>query len=113
MITIRKVKESDLQAVAAIAKNNFATVMAKDHSANVIEKFIQHQTEDSYRSQMQWKDIYVAVLNNELVGTGALANFGNDDTPRYSVSNCYVKTTLHNQGIGRKILEVLSSFRPL
>ena len=105
MIEIRKIEEKDLKAVVDIAKDNFQNVMPEFHSQNVIHKFIQHQTVDSYKSQMEWKDIFVAVSNNEVVGTGALANFGNDESPKYSVSNCYVKVNLHNQGIGRIIVE--------
>jgi ribosomal protein S18 acetylase RimI-like enzyme len=103
-IIIRKITESDLKQVVNIAIRNFDEVMSKVHSKEILEKFKAEQTEESYRRQILWKEIFVAEVDGQVVGTGALANFGKPDFPKYSVSNCYVLPELHNHGIGKKIL---------
>ena len=57
-----------------------------------------------YRQQMFWKDIFIVEVDGKVTGTGALANFGNSDMPKFSVSNCYILTELHNHGIGKLLV---------
>lgn len=49
----------------------------------------------------------MAEINDEIVATGVLANFGNDEAPKYSISNFFVKPELHGQGIGRSLFNHL------
>jgi ribosomal protein S18 acetylase RimI-like enzyme len=42
-----------------------------------------------------------------IIATGAVANFGNEGTPKYSVSNFFVKPELHRKGIGRFLFDSL------
>lgn len=114
-VLIRNIAESDLKKVVEIALRNFNEVVSKVHSKDILEKFRQDQTEESYKRQMLWKEIFVAEIDGKVAGTGALANFGKPDLPKFSVSNCYVLPELHNHGIGReklnKIIEAAYNIR--
>ena len=106
---VRKIKEQDIESVSSLMARNFDENMSQYHSKNTIEKFKNHNTPEKVRTQMQWKEIFVVEEDNEIIATGALANFGDVENSKYSVSNFFVKPELHNRGIGkllfRRILE--------
>ncbi|WP_027339262.1 GNAT family N-acetyltransferase [Halonatronum saccharophilum] len=104
---IREMKEYDIGFVWKLIRNNFDKVMIKYHSKEIVEKFKKHNKPEKLKEQMKWKEIYVVEENDEIVGTGAIANFGDDNLPKYSVSNFFVKPELHKRGIGRFIFEHL------
>ncbi len=81
--------------------------MKKHHSEEVIEKFKSHNTIENLRQQMSWKDILVVEEDNEIVATGAIANFGSKQITRYSISNFFVKPELHRKGIGKALFNEL------
>ncbi len=58
-------------------------------------------------NQMNWKEIFVVEIDGEIVATGALANFGDNEAPKYSISNFFVKPELHRQGIGKSLFNQL------
>lgn len=101
---IRKMEESDIDSVYEIIERNFDGVMSEYHSQNVVEKFKKNNNPDSLRTQMQWKNIFIVENENSVIATGALANFGNGDSPKYSISNFYIIPEHHHSGIGRKLI---------
>ncbi len=106
-MVIRKINERDLTAVAQIIQRNFDEVLIQKHSQEIVEKFRDRNKAEDLKNQMTWKDIYVVEIEGEVVATGALANFGDADTPKYSISNFYVKPELHRKGIGKALFNHL------
>lgn len=104
---IRKIKEDDIEEVLKIIVRNFDEIMTNYHSKDIIEKFKSHCTIDNLKHQMSWKVILVVEDNNHIVATGAVANFGTDEQPKYSISNFFVKPELHRQGIGTLLFDEL------
>jgi ribosomal protein S18 acetylase RimI-like enzyme len=104
---IRKMESQDVVAVAELIRRNFDEVMSKYHSIHIIEEFKNHNTPEKLMNQMNWKEIFVVEINDEVVATGALANFGDTEAPKYSISNFFVKPELHGRGIGRSLLNYL------
>jgi len=45
--------------------------------------------------------------NDEIIATGAVANFCDKQNPKYSISNFYVKPELHRHGIGKTLFNEL------
>lgn len=104
---IRKMESQDVGAVAELIRRNFDEVMPKYHSINIIEEFKNHNTAVKLMNQMNWKEIFVVEIDDEIVATGALANFGDNKAPKYSISNFFVKPEFHWQGIGRSLFNHL------
>ncbi|MBB6217341.1 N-acetylglutamate synthase-like GNAT family acetyltransferase [Anaerosolibacter carboniphilus] len=104
---IRKINEGDLEEVAHIIQRNFDEVMIQKHAREIVEKFRDRNKIEDLRQQMTWKDIYVVEIEGEIVATGALANFGDTATPKYSVSNFHVKPEHHKNGIGKALFNYL------
>lgn len=102
-MNIRKINDTDVEGVSLLMMRNFDEMLKKHHSDEIIEKFKDHNTAEKLRQQMFWKDILVVEENNEIVATGAVANFGDQENPKYSISNFFVKPELHRRGIGKAL----------
>ena len=104
---IRPANESDISDIKRLMDRNFDDVISRYHSLAVVDKFKEHNSVESLQVQLNWKKIYVAVIEGTIGGTGAFANFGTEEVPIYSVSNLFILPELHGKGIGGQILDVL------
>ena len=101
---IRLMEDRDVEPVVELALANYDGVMAEHHSAEIVAGFRADVTPQSFRDQMAWKQIFVAEEAGEVVATGALADFGNPGSPKYTVSQFYVRADVHGRGIGTRLL---------
>jgi N-acetylglutamate synthase-like GNAT family acetyltransferase len=99
--------QEDAESVAHLIAKAFDEVIIKYHSPLIVEKFKGQNTPEHLVQQMQWKEVYVVEEDGEIIATGALANFGNKDFPKFSLSNFYVKPELHRHGVGRELFAEL------
>lgn len=106
---VRKAKEEDLERIHSLLCRNFDEVMAKHHSERTIQKYRTDNSPENLANQLQWKTIYVAEQNGDIVGTGAFANMGVVAYPKYTVSNLFVAPDKQSHGVGRAIFEQLLS----
>lgn len=106
---VRKAIEDDLERIHSLLCRNFDEVMAKHHSERTIQKYRADNTPENLANQLQWKTIYVAEQNGDIVGTGAFANMGVVAYPKYTVSNLFVAPDQQSHGIGRAIFTQLLS----
>lgn len=97
---IRKIREEDINRIVEIVNRNYDEVMAKVHSKEVICKFKEHNTFDNWQRQMSWKEIFVVEDTSEIIATGALANFGDKNSPKYCISNFFVNIEKQNKRVG-------------
>lgn len=104
---IRLAGIDDIPAIRAVIIRNFDEVIAKDHSAEIVEKFKAHNSEDALIKQLSWKRIYVAEENGAIVATGAFANLSESGEARYCISNLYVLPNCQKRGIGSALVTKL------
>ncbi len=104
---IRPANKEDIVYIRLLLERNFDEVMSKHHSKEILDKFKAHNTCDNLLLQLSWKRIYVAEDNGRIIATGSFANFGTEETPKYSVSNFYVLPEFHNKGIGKLLITKL------
>lgn len=105
-ILIRRASAVDLPAMARIMADNFDHAMP-EHSPAIREKFKTHCSVAALQGQLDWKEVFVVSEDMAVVGTGALANFGTPDLPRWSVSNFFIAPEAHGRGYGRLLLSHL------
>lgn len=105
-IDIRPANAADMSAVAKLIAANFDRAMP-EHSPSIREKFKEHSSAEILTGQLAWKEIYVVTSAGEIVATGALADFGTPDAPKWSVSNFFVQPERHGQKIGQTLLRFL------
>lgn len=105
-IIIRKAELRDIPAIAEIIADNFDHAMP-EHSPAIREKFKSHCSEESLRGQLNWKEIFVLCRGENILGTGALVNFGKPPLDKWCVSNFFILPAEHGKGLGKKLLEHL------
>jgi len=101
---IRPMKEEDAPSVVEMMLSNWDGIMSKYHSQAVVAKFRGEVTPDWLVRQMGWKKVFVVEEDDEILATGALADFGKPGAPRLSVSQFFVQPHLHRQGIGKRLM---------
>ncbi|EKQ56855.1 MULTISPECIES: GNAT family N-acetyltransferase [unclassified Clostridium] len=106
-MNIRKIKKEDINKVIDILNRNYDEVMIKTHSKDVLEKFKQHNTLSDWEIQMTWKEIFVAENEGEIIATGALADFGDNCSPKYCISNFFVHPQNHGKGVGKLLFSYI------
>jgi GNAT superfamily N-acetyltransferase len=104
-MNIYPLAEEDIPSVINLIHRNMDEVMAKHHSPAILAKFRAEITPQAMKSQMLWKHVLVVRLASHIVATGAVANFGTKDAPRYNLSMFFVQPELHGHGIGRVLLD--------
>ena len=105
---IRAAEEQDVKQIKFLLDRNFDEIMSAYHSKAILEKFKSHNSNENLLNQLKWKKVYVAEDDaGEVIATGAFANFGSAEKPKYSVSNLYVIPENHAKGIGRMLFETL------
>lgn len=104
---IRLAVESDIPVIREILKRNFDEVILVEKTIQQKLKFKAHNTEGILLHQLLWKRVYVAEIDNQVVGTGAFANFTYTEQPNYCISNLYVLPEYQRKGVGHSLVKVL------
>jgi GNAT superfamily N-acetyltransferase len=102
-------RDSDVDAAVELTLANYDGVLAEHHSAEVLAGLRAELTPEFFRDQMTWKQVFVAEDEGQVVATGALADFGTSDAPKYTVSMFFVRSDLHRHGIGSRLLDHLTA----
>ena len=106
-VKIRKAELTDVEEIAAIIADNFDFAMPQ-HSAAVRQSGKTRNTPDKLTGQLQWKEVYVLETpSGEIVGTGALADFGTPEQHKLSISNFFISPTWHRHGLGTMLMQYL------
>ena len=101
---IRRMRDDDAEPVVELALANYDGVMAEHHTAEILAGFRADVTPQLFRDQMAWKRVFVTEEAGEVVATGALVDFGSPGSPKYTVSQFYVRSDVHGRGIGTGLL---------
>lgn len=106
-MNIRGIRKDHINRIIDILNRNYDEVMIKEHSKDVLKKFKEHNTIEAWENQMKWKNIFVVEDGEEIIATGALANFGDSDLPKYCISNFFVEHKKQSMGIGKLLFQFI------
>ena len=106
---IRRMTESDIDAVLDLMQRNDDGILAEFHSAEVLAEFRAEMTPQDEREHMVRNQVFVVEEEGQVVATGALADLGTSREPRYIVSQFAVRPDRHRRGIGTLLLAHLVS----
>jgi ribosomal protein S18 acetylase RimI-like enzyme len=102
-MVIRRMDEGDAEPVIELMLGNYDGVLAEYHSPQVLARSRARVTPETLREWMGWKRVYVVEDKDGIVATGSLADFGSEGQPKLSISQLFVRSDLHGQGIGRRL----------
>ena len=105
-LLIRLFVESDAGAVQTIIHRGLREINGKDYPAERIEEYCAYFTLDKIKSQANSAHMYVAVAENQVVGTGSIAPYWGSKTESILLT-IYVLPERIGQGIGTAIINAL------
>ena len=103
---IRLFDKSDSGAVQNIIHRGLREINGRDYPAELIEKYCAYFTLEKICNQADLAHMYVAVLENKIVGTGSIAPYWGSETESILLT-IYVLPEMIGQGIGTAIINAL------
>ena len=102
-ITIRRFVESDVQAIQNIIHRGLREINGKDYPAKLIEEYCAYFTLEKIKSQANSAHMYVAVSEEEIVGTGSIAPYWGSEKESILLT-IYVLPEYIGKGVGTAII---------
>ncbi|MDD1022348.1 MULTISPECIES: GNAT family N-acetyltransferase [Pseudomonas] len=93
---VRPALEADAARVSQVILAALLTSNAQDYPASVIERVQASFTTDSVRQLMQRRQMFVALVDGELLGTASLDG--------RAVRSVFVDPAYHGHGLGRQLM---------
>jgi len=101
---IEEFNEGQASGLSKLIYRNLLEINSKYYPADTINYLLYQFTKEMIIANSKKQHIYVAIINGDIVGTGGLANFGNEEEPMYFAVAMFIKPELHGNGIGTQIL---------
>ena len=109
-ITVRRFRQEDAEAVAALIRRNLLEVNSRDYSPESIQAMVASHDAQGVLRTASYAHMYVLTDGDEgeIVGVGAISSFWGSLTESILLT-IFVKPELHGQGLGTKIIRTLES----
>ena len=109
-IVVRRFREEDAEAVAALIQRNMLEVNSRDYSPESIQAMVESHDAQCVLRTASYAHMYVLTDGDEgeIVGVGAISSFWGSLTESILLT-IFVKLELHGQGLGTKIIRTLES----
>ncbi|MBU3189941.1 GNAT family N-acetyltransferase [Clostridium bowmanii] len=98
-IIVRRFKNMDSSNVCEIIKQNLIEINSKDYPEEIINDMCRLYIPDYMIEKAKKRDIYVAELNGEIIGTASYEN--------NIIYTVFVKCSYHKHGVGRKLISFI------
>ena len=105
---IRKIKETDVQAVSGLIAKTLRTTNIRDYSPEFIENEVNILTPEYIAWRASWMHFYVVCQEETIVGCGAIGPYWGSETES-SLFTIFVLPEYQGKGIGRKIIAALEA----
>lgn len=105
-IQLRKIKSLDYQLVSQMICQNFLEINIQDYSQAEMLKLCSLHSEDHIMNLSQQGPMYVATLDHQIVGCGAI-HYSKKSSSEGTLKTIFVLPEFHGQGIGQQILKHL------
>ena len=112
MIEIKEYEEKYAKEMSDIILSNMYEIIIKDHGKEVVDKLSKFFTENEIKKNFPNRTkCFVALKDNEVVGTASIDKFWGDDTgTKYIILTVFVRMENHRQGIGKLLIKKLEEF---
>ena len=109
-IVVRRFRDADAEAVAALIQRNMLEVNSRDYSPESIQAMVESHDAQGVLRTASYAHMYVLTDGDEgeIVGVGAISSFWGSLTESILLT-IFVKPELHGQGLGTKIIQTLES----
>lgn len=104
--TVRRFRQKDAEAVAALIRRNLLEVNSRDYSPESIREITESHDAQGVLRTASYAHMYVLTEGGEIVGVGAISSFWGSQTESILLT-IFVKPELHGQGLGTRIIRTL------
>lgn len=110
MLKIEEYQEKYVEAISNIVIRNLKEINSKDYGIKKTKEMAKDFAVEKLKKTLKSRSkVYVALINNEVVGTAGLdKSWYNDD--EYWVLTVFVKPENHRQGIGKMLINKIEEF---
>ncbi len=98
-IVIRDAVAADAPAISKVILDSLRTTNARDYTCDIIERLAQNFTVDRVAGQLKERQVVVALVEREIVGTASLGNG--------AIHAVFVVPNLQSKGIGETLMREL------
>ncbi len=110
-ILIRELKNSDLNDISDIVTRNMLEINSKDYGLEEMKEHAKSFSRDNIEKSFSKREkVFVAVINNEIVGTASLEADWNKIKDTYWVLTVFIKPEYHHMGIGKLLMNKLEEY---
>ena len=110
MLKIVEYKEKYLEQISNLIIQDLLTVNSNDYGIERVKKMAEDFTVEKLQNSLsKRKKVFVALLDNNVVGTAGIdKSWYSDD--EYWILTVFVKPENHGQGIGKKLIEKVEEY---
>ena len=110
MIEIKEYDEKYVEQISNIITRNLLEINSKDYGMESVQEMAEDFTVENLKDTLKnRKKVFVAVKNNEVVGTAGIdVSWYNPD--EYYILSVFVKPENHGEGIGRLLIKTIEDY---
>ena len=110
MIEIKEYDEKYVEQISNIITRNLLEINSKDYGMESVQEMAKDFTVENLKDTLKnRKKVFVAVKNNEVVGTAGIdVSWYNPD--EYYILSVFVKPENHGEGIGRLLIKTIEDY---
>lgn len=105
-ITIRRFEKEDATKVIDLIIKNLLEINSKDYGIDAMKRLASTYNEDKIINLSSKSHMYVFIVDDTIVGVGAIANYF-DKKDEAILLSIFVSPNYHNKGIGKQIISTL------
>ena len=110
MIEIKEYNETYVEQISTIIIRNLLEINVKDYGVEKVQEMAKDFTVEKLKDTLKnRKKVFVAIKNNEVVGTAGIdVSWYNPD--EYYILTVFVKPENHGEGIGRLLIKAIEDY---
>jgi predicted N-acetyltransferase YhbS len=106
---IEHFQASQADAVSRIIRRDLTEINSRDYARDRIDALVAYFSPEKIEENSRSQCTFVAIQNDQVVGTASLDNFGSAENPDYYAVTVFVLPELHGQGIGTRLMQAVES----
>jgi N-acetylglutamate synthase-like GNAT family acetyltransferase len=111
MIEIKEYEEKYAEEISNIVTRNLLEINIKDYGLEFSKKHAEEFTVDKIKENFKNRTkTYVALKNNNVVGTAGLDKSWYNDDGEYWILSVFVKPENHSEGIGKSLINKVEEY---
>jgi GNAT superfamily N-acetyltransferase len=108
-VKAERFQASQADAVSRLIRRNLIEINSRDYAQDRIDALVAYFSPEKLVENSRSQCIFVAIQDDQVVGTASLDNFGSAESPDYYAVAVFVLPELHGQGIGTRLMEAVEA----